>query len=191
MTNAHDLQQQGISLFQQKEYEQAATRFADARTAYEEAGQPDMAAEMAVNLGLTQRALGQPQRALELMQEALATFQAVNDARRTAMVLGNLGGVYVALNDKEQAADAYREAADIFDELGEKKLHGETLLAIAQLQLSDRKIGSAASTYEAGLAELDDLSASQKMLKGLIGFRNRLIGGGASESASADKTPSE
>jgi tetratricopeptide (TPR) repeat protein len=150
-----------------------------------------MAAEMAVNLGLTQRALGQPQRALELMQEALATFQAANDARRTAMVLGNLGGVYVALNDKEQAADAYREAADIFDELGEKKLHGETLLAIAQLQLSDRKIGSAASTYEAGLAELDDLSASQKMLKGLIGFRNRLIGGGASESASADKTPSE
>ncbi len=80
-----------------------------------------------------------------------------------------MGGVYVALNDKEQAAECYkeqaaecyREAADIFEELGERKLHGETLLAIANLQMSSRKVGDAAATYEAGLSELDNLSVSQ------------------------------
>lgn len=178
MSTASELQEKGVHLFQQKEYEDAGPVFEQAIAAYQADQQPEMAAEMMVNLGLVRRALGENDAALELMQAALEVFQQSTDRKREAMVLGNMGGVYLALSDKEQAASAYRDAAEIFDALGEKKLHGETLLAIAQMQIGERRIGDAAATYEAGLSELDQLTASQKVLKGLISVRNRLTGSG-------------
>lgn len=173
---AQEAQAQGVKLFGQKEYEAAARLFQQAQELYTTAGQPDMAAEMMVNTALVHRALGENQQALEVMQGALAVFQEAGDALRAAKVLGNLGGVYAALGDKEQAYTCYRGAADVFQELGEKALHGETLLAMSQLQMKEGKIGTAAATYEAGLSQLDQLSPSQKLLKGLLGVRNRLTG---------------
>jgi tetratricopeptide (TPR) repeat protein len=180
MSEAQQLQEQGVKLFHQKEYEAAARVFQQAQEAYESAGQTDMAAEMMTNLGLVHRALGENQQALEVMQQALVTFQEQNDALRAAKVLGNLGGVYVALGDKEQAYNCYRQAADVFQDLGEKKLYGETLLAMGDLQVRDGKIGVGAATYEVGLNQLDELNASQKVIKGLIGIRNRFTGGNKS-----------
>jgi tetratricopeptide (TPR) repeat protein len=179
VNTAEELQEQGVKLFRQKEYEDAARIFRQAQEAYEAEDKLDMAAEMQTNIGLVHRALGENQQALDVMQQALHTFQQMDDPLRAAKVLGNMGGVYVALGDKEQAYNCYRQAADAFQELGEKKLHGETLLAMADLQVREGKIGTGAATYEAGLSELDHLSASQKMLKGLIGVRNKLIGGGS------------
>ena len=176
MSSAQELQQQGVKLFDQKEYEAAARTFTQAMEQYTADGKPDMAAEMQVNVGLVHRALGEHQQALDAMQEALRTFQAANDRLRTAMTLGNIGGVYAALGDKEQAYNCYRSAADLFDELGEKKMHGETMVAIANLQVRDGKLSAGADTYAVGLSELDDLTAGQKVLKGLIGVRKKLLG---------------
>ena len=110
----------------------------------------------------------------------MTIFQELNDAIRAAKVLGNMGGVYVALGDKEQAYNCYRQAADVFDEHGEKKLYGETMIAMADLQVRDGKLMVGASTYEVGLENLDQLNASQKVMKGLLGIRNKLTGGGKS-----------
>ncbi len=178
MTTAAEFQEQGVKLFQQRDYEAAARAFTQAQEAYVTDGQKDMAAEMQTNIGLVHRALGENQQALDSMQAALHTFQEIADSRRTAMVLGNMGGVYASLGDKEQAYNCYRQAADIFEELGEKKLYGETLIAMGDLQVRDGKIMAGASTYEAGLENIDDLSASQKVIKRLLGIRNRLMGGG-------------
>lgn len=177
MTTAAELQEQGVKLFQQRDYEAAARAFMQAQEAYETEGKKDMAAEMITNAGLVHRALGQNQQALDVMQTALNTFQEIRDTRRTAMVLGNMGGVYAALGDKEQAYNCYRQAADIFEELNEKKLYGETLIAMGDLQVRDGKIMAGAATYETGLENLDNLSASQKVIKGLLGIRNKLMGG--------------
>jgi tetratricopeptide (TPR) repeat protein len=177
VSQGQELQAQGVKLFQQQDYEDAARVFRQAQDAYEADGAKDLVAEMQVNIGLVHRALGENQQALESIQEALHTFQELQDARRTAMVLGNLGGVYVALGDKEQAYNCFRQAADIFEELGEKKLYGETLVAMGDLQMRDGKVMAGAATYEVGLENLDDLSASQKVIKGLLGFRNKLTGG--------------
>lgn len=178
MSTAHELQEQGVKLFQQKDYEAAARMFQQAHDAYKGDSQADMAAEMQVNMGLVHRALGENQQALDMMQSALRVFQEMADALRTGQVLGNMGGVYAALGDKEQAYTCYRQAADIFDELGQKKLYGETMLAMADLQVREGKILSGAATYEVGLEQLDDLSASQKILKGLLGIRNKISGSG-------------
>lgn len=178
MSQAQDLQAQGVKLFQQQDYEAAARVFRQAQEAYEADGLRDMVAEMQTNIGLVHRALGENQQALEAMQSALLTFQELEDVKRAAMVLGNLGGVYVALNDREQAYNCYRQAADIFEEIGEKKLYGETLVAMGDLQVRDGKVLAGAATYEVGLENLDKLSPSQKIIKGLLGIRNKLGGGG-------------
>ncbi len=177
MSTAQELQDQGVKLFQQKEYETAARTFSQAMEQYEADGNKPLAAEMQVNLGLVHRALGEHQQALDAMQAALHTFESASDKLHTAMTLGNIGGVYAALGDKEQAYNCYRNAADLFDELDEKKLHGETLVAMASLQLRDGKFTAGAATYEVGLSELDSLTPGQKVLKGLIGVRKKLIGG--------------
>lgn len=177
MSNAQQLQEQGVKLFQQRDYEAAARIFQEAQAAYEADGDTLLAAEMAVNTGLVHRSLGENQPALDLMQSALVTFQQANDELRVAKVLGNMGGVYAALGDKEQAYNSYRQAADLFKEHGENKLYGETLIAMGDLQMRDGKVMSGAATYEAGLDNLDNLSASQKMIKGLMGVRNKLTGG--------------
>jgi tetratricopeptide (TPR) repeat protein len=177
VSSAQELQAQGVKLFQQKEFEEAARTFQQAAEQYEADGQPEMAAEMQVNLGLVHRALGEHQQALDAMQLALRKFEAMNDKLRIAKAMGNMGGVYSALGDKEQAYNCYRNAADLFDELGESKLHGETLLAMASLQVRDGKLTAGAATYEVGLSEVGDLTAGQKVLKGLIGIRNKILGG--------------
>jgi tetratricopeptide (TPR) repeat protein len=177
MSSGAELQGQGVKLFQRKDYEEAARIFHQAKAAYETEGKPDLAAEMQVNIGLIHTSLGEHQQALEAMQAALPVFQEINDQKRVAMVLGNMGRVYAALNDREQAHTVYRTAADIFDALGEKKLHGETLVAIGALQMKEGKVGAGAASYQAGLDEIDNLSASQKVIKGLSGVVNRLTGG--------------
>ncbi len=179
MATAQELQDQGVKLFRQKDYEAAARVFQQAKDAYEADGQRDIAAEMQTNIGLVHRALGENQQALDTMQEALQTFHELNDTLRTAKVLGNMGGVYAALADKEQAYNCYRQAADTFKALGESKLYGETLIAMGDLQMREGKIMSGASTYEVGLDNLDQLSPSQKVIKGLMGIRNKLSGGKA------------
>jgi tetratricopeptide (TPR) repeat protein len=178
LPTSQELQDQGVKLFQQKDYEAAARTFMEARDAYESEGKRDMVAEMQTNIGLIHRAIGEHQQALDAMQAALTVFQEINDPVRAAQVLGNMGGVYVALGDKEQAYNCYRQAADIFEEHGEKKMYGETLIAMGDLQVRDGKLMAGAATYEVGLEQLDQLSAGQKVIKGLLGIRNRLIGGG-------------
>ncbi|MDZ4769820.1 MAG: tetratricopeptide repeat protein [Chloroflexota bacterium] len=177
MSSGAELQAQGIKLFQRKDYEEAARVFQQAKTAYETEGKADIAAEMQVNIGLIHTSLGEHQQALDAMQAALPVFQALDDQKRIAMVLGNMGRVYAALNDREQAYVTYRSAADIFDAIGEKKLYGETMVAIGALQMKDGKLGAGAASYQAGLEEIDNLSASQKVIKGLSGVVSRLTGG--------------
>jgi tetratricopeptide (TPR) repeat protein len=177
MGQGQELQEKGVKLFKQRDYEAAARTFQEAQTAYEGEGNAMLAAEMAVNLGLVHRSLGENQQALDAMQPALDAFLQANDEMRVAMVLGNMGGVYAAMGDKEQAYNCYRQAADIFKDKGENKLYGETLIAMGDLQMRDGKVMAGAATYEAGLDNLDNLSASQKVIKGLMGVRNKLTGG--------------
>lgn len=171
------LQARGVKLYQERDFEAAVKLFQQAQEAYENAKQYDMVAEMKTNIGLAYRSLGHHQLALDMMQSALHTFQELQDTRRSAAVLGNMGGVYLEMNDKEQAYACYRQAADAFFEIGETKMYGETLLAIARMQFKDGKIWRSAATYEAGIENLDKLSMGQKVLKRLFGVKNKLSGG--------------
>jgi hypothetical protein len=49
---------------------------------------------------------------------------------------------------------------------------------MGDLQVRDGNVLRGAATYEVGLENLNQLSTSQKVIKGLLGFRNKLTGGG-------------
>lgn len=173
--DAKALQERGVKLYEQQEYEAASRSFRRAQEAYEAAGATDMAAEMKTNIGLVHRALGEHQQALDVMTDALHSFEDEGDTLRWAQVLGNMGGVYLEMKDKEQAYNCYRQAADAFQELGEDRMYGETLIAMAKMQFKDGKIWPAAATYEVGLSFLDELNFSQRILKRLLVYRDLLI----------------
>ena len=179
MSSADDMKEQGISLYNQHDYEAAARIFQQAKDAYSEAGTHDMVAEMKVNIGLVHRELGEAQQALELMQEALRTFEDMNDTMRTAQVLGNLGGVYQALGDKEQAEMSYRQAANLFDELGEEQLYSDTMMALGAMQVRDLKFFQGAATYTVALENRQNLSGTQRIIKSLSNLVNRITGANA------------
>ncbi len=176
MATAKELQEQGILLFDKHDYEAAVRAFSQSKDAYEEAKQPDMVAEMQVNIGLVHRALGENQQALELMQAAVRTFQEQSDTLRTAQAQGNLGGVYAALGDKDKAHHAYRQAADTFRDSGENQMYARTLLAIGGMQLRAGEIFKGVATFKVAYEFLDNLSPTQKIIQSLFNLINRISG---------------
>jgi tetratricopeptide (TPR) repeat protein len=176
MSNADQLKEQGVELYQTHQYEQAIKVFEQAKRAYTEDSRDDMAAEMLANIGLVHRSLGEGQQALDAMGEALTILQKQQDALRAAQVLANMGGVYAKMDDREQAYNAYRQAADIFEELDEREMYGQTLLAMGRLQLDEGKFMAGAATYSVALENIDNPTWQQKMIKNLGGTVNRFLG---------------
>jgi len=190
MATGKELQDQGVKLFQDRDYEAAQGIFKQATDAFNAEGASDMAAEMQVNAALVDRTLGNYEASATAMIAARQVFAGMGDKLREAQVIGNLGGVYLAQGNNEQASTLYREAADLFKEVGDEEKYGQTLLAMAEIQMKDRKFLDALVTYEVALDSIQDLNIRQRMMKGLIGLKNRVMGGGvpASETV-ADVVP--
>lgn len=175
-SKADGLKEEGVKLFNQHDYEAANRSFQQAKDAYEAENDYMMAAEMKVNIGLVHRSLGESQQALELMQEALRFFQEKNDKLRTGQVLGNMAGVYQALDDKEKAESSYRDAAEIFKDLGEADFYSDTLEALARLQLTSGKFIPGAVNYQTALSGRKKLSFTQRIILFLSNLISRFLG---------------
>jgi len=176
MPTADELKDQGIKQYTEGDYEAAEQTFRQAAAAYEQAGAADSLAEMQVNLGLALHSLGQHDAALEQMSAAHQVFAGMNDRLRTAQALGNMARVYAKLDNTEQALTNYREASGLFMELGDETSYGQTVLAIADLELRSGQLLKAAATYEVGLDYVKNPNVRQKLMKKLLGVRNRVLG---------------
>ncbi len=186
MPTGDELKEKGVQQYLQGDHEDAAATFREAIAAYESAGTADMAAEMRVNLGLALHSLDQDEPALDQMNQALAVFTQINDDHRRAQVLGNMARVYAKMGNSEQAMTNYREASSIFIEQGDEQNYGETVLAIADLQFRGGHLMQAASTYEIGLDYIKNPNARQKMMKKLLGVRNKISGTGVPKADDED-----
>lgn len=176
ITKGDTLKEEGIKLYTQHDYEAANRSFQQAKDAYEHENNYVMVAEMKVNIGLVHRSLGETQQALDLMLEALHFFQEKHDKLRIAHVQGNLGGVYLALNDKDKAELAYREAANLFKDLGEADFYSDTLQALGRLQLTSGKFLAGAVNYQTALMGRTNLSFQQRIILALSNLISRVMG---------------
>ena len=176
-TSALELKEEGKRLFQEGLYEEAAAVFRQAQEMFIAEGNEIEAAEMVNNLGVIHRMRGEWDEAIAVLEEARATFVRLGDRDREAQTLGNLGGLYASRGQRDKATECLRQAADTFAELGDAQHQGETLLALGvQMWKSGDRSGGLAA-YEAGLHALQQPTAGQKTLRGLLGLRGRLLGG--------------
>lgn len=174
--SAPELKEEGLRLFQEGLYEEAAARFGQAQEMFAAAGNEIEAVEMVNNLGVIHRMQGEWDAAIATLEKARAAFVRLGDRDHEAQALGNLGGLYASKGERDQAKECLRQAADIFAELGDDQRQGETLLALGvqMWKTDDRSAGM--TTYEAGLQTLRKPTAGQKTLRGLLGLRTRLLG---------------
>ncbi|MEA3374954.1 MAG: tetratricopeptide repeat protein [Chloroflexota bacterium] len=176
--SARDVKEEGLRLFQEGLYPEAADRFRKARDMFVAEGDEVEAAEMLNNLGVIHRMRREWDEAIAALEEARAAFAALGDRSREAQVLGNLGGLHASQGQREEAMEYLRQAADAFAALGDHQRRGETLLALGvqQWKLGERQEGL--TTYQVGLRTLDQPSIFQRILRALLSLRNRLLGAG-------------
>lgn len=173
--SAESLKTEGMRLFEEGLYQEAAERFGQAQEAFAAQGNQIEAAEMLNNLGVTYRLLHQWAQAREALEEARAAFARLGDRNREAQTLGNLGGLLASRGDRLRAQEYLRQAADGFAAVGDIQRQAETLLALGtqMWKAGDRQGGMA--TYEAGLLLLDKPTVQHKALRTLLRLRTRLL----------------
>ena len=175
VASAQGLKEEGLRLFQEGLYEEAAARFKQAREMFAAEGNEVEAAEMVNNLGVIHRGQGRWDAAIAALEEARAAFVRLGDRSHEAQVLGNLGGLYATRRERDKAQACLRQAADIFAELGDTQRQAETLqaLGVQAWKTGDRSNGLA--SYEASLHMQQKPTLGQKILRGLLSLRTRLI----------------
>ncbi|MBN1813232.1 MAG: tetratricopeptide repeat protein [Anaerolineae bacterium] len=173
---AQEVKEEGMRLFHEGLYDEAAAKFEQAREMFATEGDEIEEAETVNNLGVIYRKQDKWDEAIAALEKAKATFAKLGDRNREAQTLGNLGGLYADKNERDKAKECLRQAADAFAELGDKEHQGETLLALGvQLWKTGDRSGGLA-TYEAGLQVLPKPTVRQKTMRNLLRMRNRLLG---------------
>jgi tetratricopeptide (TPR) repeat protein len=166
---AQDVKQEGLRLFHEGLYEEAAAKFEQAREMFVVDENEVEAAEMVNNLGVIYRTQDKWDQAIAALEEARAAFVKLGDRSREAQTLGNLGGLYAEKRDRDKAQECLRQAADIFAEIGDAQRQGETL------KTGNRQGGIA--TYMAGVQLQNKPTFRQKAMHSLFGLYTRLLGG--------------
>ena len=160
-TSGQALKDDGLRLFREGLYDEAAAKFREAQEFFQAEEVGVEAAEMLNNLGVVHRMQGNWDDAIAAFVEAKGNFALLGDRSREAQTLGNLGGLYSSKGDREKSKECLQAAADLFGELGDTQRQGETLLALG------------VQSWKTGI--MDHPTASQKVLRSLLGVRNRLL----------------
>lgn len=176
-TSPHTLKDEGLRLFQEGLYLEAADRFDKARQLFVAEGDQLEATEMVNNLGIVHRMERKWDEAVAALEEAREGFAQLGDRSREAQVLGNLGGLYASQGQREAARINLREAATAFADLKDNQRQAETLLALGVQKWKTGDRQGALATYQAGLQILERPSFGQKILRILLQFRAGLLGG--------------
>ncbi|HPD40421.1 MAG TPA: hypothetical protein PLD43_02555, partial [Anaerolineae bacterium] len=88
--NADELQKEGLRLFQEGLYDEAAQRFSEALEHFAEEGREIEAGEMLNNIALIRRKQSRWDEAIASLEEARRVFVRLGDKSREAQALGNL-----------------------------------------------------------------------------------------------------
>lgn len=146
-------EQLALAAYADGQLPQAIDQFEQARQDYQRAGNAAKAAEMANSLSVVLVQAGRPQEALAAVERTPQVFSELGDQHRLALATGNLAAAQEACGDLESAEQQYRTAAKLFAEQGDEEGQRQTLAALSQLLLKQRRPLEAAATM--GLAPAD------------------------------------
>src|SRR3989337_1659580 len=156
MNSPGQLAEQGKQAFAAKNFDQAASLFAEAASAY--VAQDDVlnAAEMKNNLSVALLQAGKAKAALEAAAGTDENFARAGDVKRQAMAFGNQAAALEALKKPDQALDAYERSAALFAEAGEGEMRSIVLQSAAALKLRRGKM------LDSALAMIGSVESTKK-----------------------------
>lgn len=174
-TRAEELQQEGLRLFQEGLYDEAARRLSEAMEHFAEDGREVEAGEMLNNIGIIRRKQSRWEEACAALEEAHRTFVRAEDKSREAQALGNLASVYASLKRREDAEKAWVTASSLFDELGDRQKQGDTMMALGLSLFKSGQRQEGLATYQAGMAMVEKPTLTQRLYKFLLRMQSFLF----------------
>lgn len=169
------LVEQAEKVYKSGRYTEAATLFLQARTLFQETGDPIRAAETANNASVALLQAGNPLAALEACQDTEQVFEQVGDLRKQAIALGNQASALDALNRLEEALARYQHCSDLLKKSGEEETRAYVLKNISSLQIRTGHQLEALASMDAALQKKKSLSFQERVLKKLLRIPFRML----------------
>lgn len=169
------LRQQAEASYKSKGYRAAAAGFMAASHAYQDAGQTELAAEMASNASVAYLQAGEVQEAYTAVAETPAVFQQSGDLERASLAFGNRANVLEAMGELEQAEADYRRALQGFEQLSDQPRIRETRQALSALRLRQARPMEALTEMQLGLEGQHQAGLRDRILRWILRLPSRLL----------------
>ena len=167
-TPPQKLAERGKKAFAAKKFEQAASTFTEAASAYEALDDALNAAEMKNNLSVALLQAGKIQAAYDAAASTDDIFANAKDVKRQAMAIGNQAAALEALKELDQALAAYTRSAELFAEAGEGDMRAMVLQSAAALKLRRGKIMDSALSMIGSVESAEKPNLLQRFLRFLL-----------------------
>ena len=162
---------QAKHVYQAGDYPAAVQAFADAASAFAEAGDGPMSAEMKNNQSVALLRDKQAQAALDVARGTDEVFAETGDSRRQGMALANQASALEALKRYKEAIDFYIRAGVALEIADELDFRLEVMQLLSALYLRRFKIFDAIIALQSGLAAVKNPTPKQRFMKKLLFFR--------------------
>lgn len=162
---------QAKHIYQAGDYPAAVQAFADAASAFTEAGDEPMSAEMKNNQSVALLRDKQAQAALDAAWGTDAVFAETGDSRRQGMALANQASALEALKRNKEAIDFYIRSGDALEKAGEVDYRLEVMQLLSALYLRCFKLFDAIIALQSGLAAVKNPTTKQRFMKKFLFFR--------------------
>ena len=167
----HEIAEQAKGVYQAGDYPAAVQAFAEAASAYLDAGDAPMSAEMKNNQSVALLRNKQAQAALEATLGTDVIFAEAGDPRRQGMALANQASALEALKRFKDAIDFYNRAGDALEKAGEVDFRLKVMQLLSALYMRRFKLFDAIIALQSGLAAVKNPTRKQRFMKKFLFFR--------------------
>jgi tetratricopeptide (TPR) repeat protein len=167
-SDPQQLAEQGKQAFAAKQFDQAASAFTEAASAYEALNDPLNAAEMKNNLSVALLQAGNAQAAYDAAAGTDEIFAQASDLKRQGMAYGNQAAALEALKQFDQALEAYEKSAALFADAGEAEMRSMVLQSAATIELRRGKMMDSALSMIGSVESTKKPNLLQRFLKLLL-----------------------
>ena len=167
----------GITHFRAGRFSDAARAFAEAYAAAERGGDRQKAAEILNDMGVARREMADWLQAEAALDKSYVLFAELDNLEGKAQVMGNMGSVFEGQERYEDAVDAYKQSANIFEQIGDSDSAMYAWQALSRLRMKQGQWLSAIAAYEEGIENMPDRSLKKGLLKRILRLPGGLLRG--------------
>jgi len=169
------LSKQAMQLYNEEEFEQAASLFGQAAHAYQQAGNASKSAEEKNNQSVALLRAGKPSDAYLASRGTEEIFARAADPIRQAKALGNQAAALEAQKKLNEAISLYSQAAEILKSNNEPDLASLLLKSISSIRMRQGKMLESLMMMRQALGIKSHLNLREKLIKSLSDFAFKLI----------------